>query len=1583
MDALPEASGLLPALLAPELAPLFWRPSRLGYDSAWTAHVPFAHWIVGAIRPRLLVELGTHHGVSYAGFCEAVVQNQLATRCYAVDTWEGDEHAGHYDESVYHDLKRFHDQRYAAFSEMLRCTFDAALDYMQDGSIDLLHIDGCHGYSEVRHDFEAWLPKLSDRAVVLFHDTNVRERDFGVWRLFAELGERYPAFEFLHEYGLGVVAVGPHAAEAVRALCALRDPAQIVTVRERFSQLGERWRAEVHIRLLNEQTEAAKAQLRSESRMLQDRALEAQRIGARAAQRAADARRAAAAAYADVDRLTAELHAVRVELGEQNRQFYEAHAEQHRASAEVLGDVLSKLAAAQEKAAELQTGLDAAQQEMQRSAAELRTIRADAERGRAAMQEAARLRQQLPDYAAEANHARHAVELMRHEAQTALLERDAWARLQHETTLNFVDAGTAHDRVAHDRDVLAAELVMLRAENAQLGVRLSALRRNGPQQPRQVGSLRRLRRAVGFGVRLAWWTASLRLRKALRVRAALNRDLAMLAATHLFDAAWYMETHPDVDRSGVDPALHFLRFGGKERRNPGPLFDSGAYLDDNPDIAAAGLNPLLHFLRYGAVEGRRAVPVGRPLVTVPPALPPRAAPPPPELRQADLNLADWTAAAAPAAALAPLPSGPAALRIVYFEGEPGTPGARYRVERPAEAARRNGAAVEIYPIAEAMQRRESILAADIVVIWRAAWSAEVVTVIEAARHSGAKLVFDVDDLMVEPELATVDLIDGIRTQFIPVEAVRGHYTRVRDTMANCDFCIASTDELAWYMRRHAKTTFVLPNGFDAEVLRVSRQAVRQRRAAPNDGLLRIGYAAGSRTHQKDFALAASAVARILRQHSHVRLVLFSSPVDSLPVLDIAEYGDFAGLTGQIEWRMMVPLEQLPSELARFDINLAPVETGNPFCEAKSELKYFEAALAGAVTIASPTGPYRRAIAHGRTGMLADTPQAWYRALDSLVSDPSLARRIAQAAYRDVLWQFGPERRVELLAAMLDQLQGGPAAARAFALDLHRNAIPRRDPPIAETETIFLSDTLADAEVTVIVPLYNYEHHVVEALDSVLGQTLAALHLVIVDDASTDDSLHVAVEWAKYHAARFGRIAVLRNIANAGLGPTRNAGFNAAETRFVLPLDADNRLRPDCCATLLAEAERSGAAFVYPLIREFGDAGGLMGSLPYAPARLIGVPYIDAMALVSVAAWAAVGGYFEGRLGWEDYEFWCRMAEYGLSGLQVAPEPLADYRVHRRSMLQSVTEAKDNKPLVMAEMKRRHPWLSFIYAPPHSAPLPVPADAVGTLEALLPLLRCPLTGQALRLDAAAGYLVTEDGAQRWPVVDGRPVLFDGLQTPQILPAPTDAAPLPPSAEAVIREAGGPVLLLSPSGTGARLANVIELSAALYPNTQVIADAQALPFADASLAAAVVLRGFEQYRDPHTVVAELLRVLRPGGRVLVQTVFLPQQDAESETRQAVEAWFDGFDTEALHVPGDLGAAHTVAWLAHTAQTALARDRSPDAARSFAATPVGQFAALWTDPAARAANPRWRDLQDLPQAAQEAIAAGFEYIGRRPLS
>ena len=211
------------------------RPEYIVENSAWLEHGPFALWLTEQLKPKTIVELGSHAGYSYFCFCQAVKRLHLEAKCFAIDTWQGDEHAGFYSDEIFKSVSQ-RNTLYNHFSTLIRARFDQALEHFADGSIDLLHIDGRPYYDDVKEDFESWVPKLSPNAIVMFHDTQVREKNFGVVQFFGELKSKYKTFEFEHSHGLGLLAMGT-VPEALKDLFEAQAN-QVRAIRKVFATSG-------------------------------------------------------------------------------------------------------------------------------------------------------------------------------------------------------------------------------------------------------------------------------------------------------------------------------------------------------------------------------------------------------------------------------------------------------------------------------------------------------------------------------------------------------------------------------------------------------------------------------------------------------------------------------------------------------------------------------------------------------------------------------------------------------------------------------------------------------------------------------------------------------------------------------------------------------------------------------------------------------------------------------------------------------------------------------------------------------------------------------------------------------------------------------------------------------------------------------------------------------------------------------------------------------------------------------------------------------------------------------------------------
>ena len=228
----------MPFSAAFEAIDLF-NPSELGGAPFWRGHLPFAGFLIALMKPRTVVELGVQNGDSLFAFSRAMRKfGPHDGSVIGIDAWEGDIHVGAQGEWIYQRVSSIA-SIFDGLVKLRRAYFVDALDEFDDGSIDLLHLDGTHTYEAARTDFHQYERKLSPRGVVLMHDIAVFRQDFGVWRAFLELKAGRPNFPFAHSCGLGLIGVGEDLDKDVAEFLTLPDHERRA-MRKIFSALGRR-----------------------------------------------------------------------------------------------------------------------------------------------------------------------------------------------------------------------------------------------------------------------------------------------------------------------------------------------------------------------------------------------------------------------------------------------------------------------------------------------------------------------------------------------------------------------------------------------------------------------------------------------------------------------------------------------------------------------------------------------------------------------------------------------------------------------------------------------------------------------------------------------------------------------------------------------------------------------------------------------------------------------------------------------------------------------------------------------------------------------------------------------------------------------------------------------------------------------------------------------------------------------------------------------------------------------------------------------------------------------------------------------
>jgi glycosyltransferase involved in cell wall biosynthesis len=258
-----------------------------------------------------------------------------------------------------------------------------------------------------------------------------------------------------------------------------------------------------------------------------------------------------------------------------------------------------------------------------------------------------------------------------------------------------------------------------------------------------------------------------------------------------------------------------------------------------------------------------------------------------------------------------------------------------------------------------------------------------------------------------------------------------------------------------------------------------------------------------------------------------------------------------------------------------------------------------------------------------------------------------------------------------------------------------------------------ADERAGAAVSVVITVFDYARYLRECIGSVTAAEApeGGFELVVVDDASTDDSVTVARELI--HGTQIPA-RLVRKHHNTGLADARNVGVELARGTFVLTLDADNAIYPSCLRVLADANRQQGVAAAYPILRRFhdpsGQPAGLLGVYPWSVRDLVRGPYIDALAMFRRESLRAVGGYSTelidyGWFGWEDYDLWLKLADAGHTCVQV-PQVLASYRVHAESMIRHTNRGTEaiagHLRRKFDRLKRAHPGLDRYFGFPDAS-----------------------------------------------------------------------------------------------------------------------------------------------------------------------------------------------------------------------------------------------------------------------------------------
>lgn len=634
---------------------MFWQPDHVE-ASPWLDHLPWIFWLMETMQPRRCVTLGARPGSPHLAFCQGAMRIDPDAECLLVS-----------EESEAREIAAVAERRYGGCHRLINASPGRAAKRMQ-ADIDILALDLATNDEDVDIVLERWLRLMSAQGVVLLSGINGGDAWHINHELFASLQERYRSISFHHGDGLGVIVVGSMPAELVETLLARwKTPRAARAVRDVFARLGrgvadqalnEQHKAKLSYVQQRFEEVAQERNARSErvDELRQTLAIREQEL-ARLSEENRLLDEKLADAHGGLKANNEELSGVRTMLAEKQSALDESSAQKAALESQIT-EKDANISARFKELALLTNQLEASNNQLEKSNTQLEASNTELQEARTRLEESRTQGAALEAMVAEkdANISTRFKELavltnMLEEAdkkrssleqkaarlfdlneekkldakefrrQFAKAEtRDEQRKNQISELLESVNASEAAygDAVARERDAVTnigklqeqlqkrvkeladryEELGSLTAAMEAKEAELEALKPKHADTAGQANTSHAESKPAG--------KPSKRFGKKAEQR-KLQNAIAEVEASQWFDARWYLEQYPDIasdSNFNRRPALHYVKFGGFEGRDPSPHFDSAGYLQTYPDVLSTGINPLVHFIRDGIKEER-------------------------------------------------------------------------------------------------------------------------------------------------------------------------------------------------------------------------------------------------------------------------------------------------------------------------------------------------------------------------------------------------------------------------------------------------------------------------------------------------------------------------------------------------------------------------------------------------------------------------------------------------------------------------------------------------------------------------------------------------------------------------------------------------------------------------------------------------------------------------------------------------------------------------------------------------------------------------------------------------------------------